>query len=443
MTLTLPENNQLRVSRYVFLFERDEECFLYNARTNSFYTLSGDTLHALKKKELHQNDIPEELLSTLRLKKVLTTKEEDDCFLDFLKLNCLKDNFGHEYMSFTILPTVSCNLRCPYCFEQNKPSGIMSVEDADNIVDFIKSRATTGKYSITWFGGEPLLGLSAIEHILTRLEKEEGLSRIDHSIITNGTLLNKKASELFSKFPLDSMQITLDGDKASHNKKMFFQSGEGTFDIILNNVAEFLRINPKCQVTFRVNVDNTNKEEYISVHNMLKERFKDYFMSVYPGILRANKGCEDETFFTSSQHLEFNTELWKNNIKSMYPCHLSKGCCATSVSSYVIGPKGELYLCWEHAGNSQKIIGNIDGTPGVCTKRYPDYMLRGTCFSDPRCLECGLLPICSGGCPDKRIANLCDGDSHDLCSVYSDENGRGLEEALYTYYKLTSKQQQR
>lgn len=440
MTLEQSENNQLRVSRYVFLFERDEECFLYNARTNSFYSLSVDAYNALRKKDPNPHAISEELASTLRLKKVLTTQEEDDHFRDFLKLNCLKNNFGREYLSLTILPTVSCNLRCPYCFEQDKPSGMMSEEQADKIVDFIKTRASTGKYSITWFGGEPLLGLSAIEHILTKLEQEE-LTRIDHSIITNGTLLGKKASDLFSKFPLDSMQITLDGDSASHNRKRFFQSGEGTFDIILKNVSEFLKINPKCRVTFRVNVDNTNKEEYISVHNMLKERFKEYFVSVYPGILRANKGCEDETFFTSSQHLEFNTELWKNNIKSMYPCHLSKGCCATSISSYVIGPEGELYLCWEHAGNSKKIIGNIDGMPGPGTRRYPDYMLRGTCFSDPRCLECGLLPICSGGCPDKRIANLRDGDNYDLCSVYSDDKGRGLEEALYTYYKLTSKQQ--
>lgn len=439
MTLNQQGNNQLRVSRYVFLFERDEGCFLYNARTNSFYSLSDDALCALRGKGSCPSAIPEGLAHTLRLKKVLTTKEEDDRFRDFLKLNCLKSNFGLGCLSLTILPTVSCNLECPYCFERDKPSGIMSKETADDIVDFIKSRATTGKYSITWFGGEPLLGLYAIEHILTRLEKEERLTRMGHSIITNGTLLSKKASGLFSRFPLDSIQITLDGDRTSHNRKRFFQSGEGTFDIILKNVSEFLRINPQCQVIFRVNVDNTNKEEYISVHNMLKGMFKGYVVSVYPGILRANKGCEDETFFTSAQHLEFNTELWKNNVKSMYPRHLSKGCCATSASSYVIGPKGELYLCWEHAGDSQKIIGNIDGTPGVYTKRYPDYMLRGTCFSDPRCLECGLLPICSGGCPDKRIANLRDGGSHDLCSVYSDDNGRGLEEALYTYYKLTLK----
>lgn len=61
-----------------------------------------------------------------------------------------------------------------------------------------------------------------------------------HSIVTNGTLLNDDAISLFQEFPLDNMQVTFDGFRDSHNSKRFFKSGEGTFDLILNKLSNFV-----------------------------------------------------------------------------------------------------------------------------------------------------------------------------------------------------------
>lgn len=122
----------------------------------------------------------------------------------------------------------------------------------------------------------------------------------------------------------------------------------------------------------------------------------------------------------------------------MYPSHCSKGCCATSLSSHVIGPSGELYLCWEHVGEPEKIVGYIDGSPGHQTDLYARFKLHGHCFDDPGCMSCGMLPVCSGGCADKRINNLLWGEGHNLCSIYNEKNGKGLEDALYEYFKLQS-----
>lgn len=424
-------------SKYSFLFRKGGINFIYNARTNSFYKISDEAFNILSDIKHHGTadcKIDNSFLEALKDKKILTTIDEDSKYLDCMKLSYFSQAFGNEVLGLTIVPTISCNLKCPYCFEETKPAGIMNENIAARLVEFIKMRARSKKYTITWFGGEPLLGLSAIRQVLLLLKKEDDYKMVSHSIITNGTLLDSNAFSLFKDFPLDSMQVTFDGDKKSHDSKRYFNSGEGTFDKIVENISAFLEVFPETHIDLRVNVDNRNREEYLKVHSYFSDRFNGYPVYVYPGILRANKGCEEETFFSSQDHLEFSRLLWENRLYDLYPHQCSKGCCATSTSQYVIGPNGELYLCWEHVGKSDKIIGYIDGRRGKGTDMYSTYKLKGHCFEDRKCLECGLLPLCTGGCPDKRIANYLGGGNHNLCSIYNENNGEGLEDALYEYY---------
>lgn len=426
----------IRLSKYVILFKRNDNNFVYNARTNSFYLVPEEAFSALQaiKQSNKVCKIDENFMSLLKEKKILTTSQDDSSYYDCLKLAYMSQAFSTNTLGLTIVPTISCNLNCPYCFEQTKPYGIMDEQTISNLIKFIENRSVTNKYAITWFGGEPLLGLNAIKKILSALEIKKQYKLISHSIITNGTLLSEEAIDFFHRYPLDSMQVTFDGDRSTHDKKRFLKSGDGTFDMIVNNISKFLEVNTSTHIDIRINVDNQNKNKFFSVYNYLSNKFKNYPVHIYPGILRANKGCEEETFFSSKDHLDFYKTLWEKNICGLYPKQCSKGCCATSISQYVIGPRGELYQCWEHVGKNDKIIGYIDGKPGNATNLYGIYKLQGHCFDDPRCKECSLLPLCSGGCPDKRIANLFMGEQHNLCSVYQENNGEGLEDARYKYY---------
>lgn len=424
------------ISRYVFLFHKGDERFLYNARTNSFYHLNQELyflLSRMKSGETVENSLYE--LDSLRERKILVDEYEDNRYRDFLKIAYLKNAFGSDCLSLTIVPTVTCNLRCPYCFEESKPVGIMNDETIEKLIRFIKINAKTGKISITWFGGEPLLGVNAIEKILRHLSEDKDIKLISHSIVTNGTLLNAKARDIFKKYPLDKIQITFDGLPHSHDSKRFFESGQGSFDVIIKNVNDFIKENKDTHISFRVNVDNDNKHEYTQMHRFLHENFKDGNISVYPALLRANKGCESETFMTTEDHLEFCASLWRNKIEDIYPSKCSKGFCATSISSHVVGPKGELYVCWEHVGKNNKIVGYVDGKSGDAIDLYAIYKLHGHCFEDQECLKCGLLPLCGGGCADKRIRNMIEGENNNLCSIYHEKGNRGLEDTLYEYFQ--------
>lgn len=428
------------LSKYSIIFNKNGKNFIFNSRTNSFYLVSDDLYNILSNAEIKnfEESLPTEIFEELKRKKIIVPESEDEKYFNFLKLGYLKNAFSNDVFGLTILPTLSCNLQCPYCFETYKRSIKMSEHTIEKIVQFILKRSINKNYAITWFGGEPLLGIDTIEKILLSIAENKEYKLANHSIITNGTLLNSKAIEVFKKFPLDYIQITLDGNKITHDSKRFFASGEGTFDIIMNNVSSYLENSPKASLSFRINIDNDNKNEYAEIFEFIKKKFKGYNIQIYAGILRANPGCESETFFTSKDHVDFSRMLWRNQMENIYPHKCSKGCCATSISQYVVGPEGELYLCWEHVGQKGKIIGDLTGQLSESNSLYEKFKLDGHCFNDSRCHECGLLPLCSGGCADKRVQNTHEGKNHELCCIYNDKDGQGLTDLLYEYYILTS-----
>lgn len=85
-------------------------------------------------------------------------------------------------------------------------------------------------------------------------------------------------------------------------------------------------------------------------------------------------------------------------------------------------------------GKEDKIIGNIKDEHYSNQKLYVDFLMHGHPFNDPRCRDCGLLPICNGGCPDRRLAAKDENDRVNLCDMLNHDNGRALEDFLYDYY---------
>lgn len=94
----------------------------------------------------------------------------------------------------------------------------MSDAVIENIILFIKRYKHLEYLYITWYGGEPLMAIDIIEKILNRISIEIPNIKISHHfLVTNGYLINEKMLSLFSKYPLNSIQITLDGNKPRHD----------------------------------------------------------------------------------------------------------------------------------------------------------------------------------------------------------------------------------
>ncbi|MCM1152851.1 MAG: SPASM domain-containing protein [Muribaculum sp.] len=434
----------LRLSRYAIPFIREGHHLIFLTQSCNFYEVKKDVYDEILKLNVCPATSAENLFNRIKPlvdAKILTSEEEDDEYIRKEKTLFYSSGFSPVTIGMTIVPTISCNLRCPYCFEQTKPTGIMTKEIADKIIEFIKSHQNSSKLHLCWYGGEPLIGADIISYLLPKLYSIDGIDVTNHSMISNGTLISPQILSIFRNFPLNSVQITLDGDRENHNSKRFFADGSGTFDIILDNIESFSSAFPDTNISLRVNVDNSNWNDYFSLQEAIGKRFADRNIQIYPGVLRANNGCENETFFSSEDHLKFYKRIWSNGSDDRgYPHYCHKGCSATHLSSYIIGPKGEIYKCWEHVGNYDKTVGNILGKSFDNESLIHRFMLDSHCLDDPKCTGCALLPICSGGCPKKRLENKYEQTKHDLCSIYKGETKQPIEDILYEYYKTQTKQ---
>lgn len=115
-----------------------------------------------------------------------------------------------------------CNLECTYCYNDRgrvaNPGMMMAPEVAE--IAFRRFFTVPGrKYSVSMYGGEPLMnfrGIKAMVEAGTRLEAERGI-RISYSITTNGMLLNRRRIE-FLRERFSSISISVDGAKADHDR---------------------------------------------------------------------------------------------------------------------------------------------------------------------------------------------------------------------------------
>jgi len=159
------------ISSFLYLFKSDDNLLAYNGLTNSFMKLNNnlyELLNIAKEKPEVLNELDLDTKNILKKAKVICTQKEIDDAINQKKFLRQLDTFQHEYLNLTIAPTSTCNFSCPYCFEHGIKYKTMNDEIIDALINFIerKSKITNNSVSITWYGGEPLLGFKKIKKII-------------------------------------------------------------------------------------------------------------------------------------------------------------------------------------------------------------------------------------------------------------------------------------
>ena len=132
------------------------------------------------------------------------------------------------------------NFRCIYCYEKDSLTPCkMSEETEGNIVNLLKHQIGKIKhFSVTWYGGEPLLGLDSLQRLSKEFIKICDENQIAYSagIVTNGYLLTLETYNILKECRVTGMQITIDGDEETHNQRRPLAGGQPTYQKIMSNL---------------------------------------------------------------------------------------------------------------------------------------------------------------------------------------------------------------
>jgi len=221
---------------------------------------------------------------------------------------------------------------------------------------------------------------------------------------------------LLNKFKVQFYQITLDGNPSVHDSRRYLADGSPTFNTILQNIITCYDILPK--VSLRVNIDRTNLDAGAEIAQILKDKGIGDKVTPYLGKVTNENGSSDHLCLSAQEFakndFEFiSSDVTKSNWSSRYPIPRNNFCGADCLNSFVVGPTGALYKCWNDIGHPNRVVGSLTDSS---IKAYRDIMYQYLLFDptqDSKCRKCKFLPICMGGCPYFRQKQ-----SPDNCYVY-------------------------
>jgi uncharacterized protein len=149
---------------------------------------------------------------------------------------------GPEALTLGI--TEQCNLRCRYCAfsgsyrnERTHNDRHMSEAVALRGVDqFLAMNAGRDRVSISFFGGEPLVAFDLVRRVVEHVEANHPHRRCRFGMTTNATKLKGDIAEFAIRHRF-LLGVSLDGPQAVHDANRRFPGEQGSWDVVMRNLA--------------------------------------------------------------------------------------------------------------------------------------------------------------------------------------------------------------
>lgn len=302
----------------------------------------------------------------------------------------------------------------------------MSADTQERLISWIKEYKNIRTLSVAWYGGEPLLAFGIICALTERFQTL-GLTYDKASLVTNGYLLDREKIRRLNDLEIGFIQITLDGSPKIHDNRRILAGGGPTFARILENVDALMNSDWAGVCNIRVSIDKNNIEDFLNLRTELLSRFQGKKLFVYPGRVDVLGGQDYDggCCLDSDEWSDFTLELARCH--GIFPAgrlhpriKLGGTCVALRHQSFVLGPEGELYKCWDDVGQPTMVLGSIHD-PDTVTHPVlrAQYATGVDPYLDPECRTCAVLPICGGGCAHRRLLAKYHGRAGiEYCSPY-------------------------
>lgn len=397
-----------KLSKYTVLHEQDCRAYVFHQMSEALLEIDEELETALKTGNIQS--IPSDILSYLEEKGFIVEDNVDEtCNLRYANM---VNRYNSKLLRVTILPTMNCNFKCWYCYEQHKPS-MMSDDDNKAIVKFVKTEAkakNVKEIMLDWFGGEPLLRFNQtiypIAKEIANWCKENDFA-FTNAITTNGSLITEDMAKMMDETGLRQFQITLDGGKDEHNKTKSSPAMKDSYSVTVKNIHTLCRVINNPHIELRINYTKENIDSAFTILDDFDERIR-HFITISPHIVWQKSG-DAEALKDKVQALRAKAEEKGYNVSKQNL--LLK--CATyyidNMEQFVINYDMNVYKCTARDFCERYSIGRINGD-GVFEPNnlYYKYYTTESPFMRKECLECELLPSClySLACLQKKIEGV-------------------------------------
>lgn len=314
------------------------------------------------------------------------------------------DNNVDEFI-LHINPTLDCNLRCWYCYENHIRNSKMDLVVMDSIKTFIAKKITTDKnikfFKLGFFGGEPLLFYKEI--IKSIINYANYICKINRvklyvNFTSNGILLTKDIINSLSGYSC-GFQITIDGDEFYHNQVRYLNDGTGSFRTIISNILNLAE--NKIDVIVRINYTTKNIQSiqnilnnFINIDLSIKKYIKFDFQRVW-------QDCRNKRDYTETKIKDIR-QIFRNNkfkvLSNYIPHSVVNSCYGDKLNHALVNYDGNVYGCTARDFRPNACIGKLNALGDIEYNLKVYNKRNNSKLYKQICRTCRIAPICGGGC---------------------------------------------
>lgn len=446
------------VERNLHEVQVDADRMLFHIPSSSLFStdaVTGGIIDSLRQ----QGCSAEELVQRLSLQ--FSGQDIEDTLRELIALEVVSDGspltpeIALKRVERTALNTVvlnvntGCNLSCTYCYKEDldKPSAgkKMSTATAEASVEMLlKESPDETRYSVVFFGGEPLSNRPLIEHMVAYCEQRfaEAGKQVEFIMTTNATLLTEEIVDWLNAHRF-GLSISIDGPKTVHDRNRITVGGQGTYDVVRRKADMLLSRYTSRPVGARVTLTRGITDvETIWNHLFNEMGFAEVgFAPVTSGDMAdfnltgeelvqvfANMKALGRRYLEAAlEHRSIGFSNLHQLITDIHEGHKKALPCGAGLKMLAVDHQGELNLCHRFTGSSLPTFGNVH--QGVKQAQLNDFLSQRLDRSNTGCDDCRIRNLCSGGCYHESYARYGDPThpTYHYCELMRDWVDFGIE----------------
>lgn len=330
-----------------------------------------------------------------------------------------QQHYRADMLELILLASEDCNFRCTYCYE-DFTRGTMIPAVRGSIKNLVHKRiGRLNRFNVSWFGGEPLYGMEAIDDLapfFVEIADEHGVT-YSSSMTTNGYLLTPDVADKLLRWRVNYFQVTLDGLPEHHDHARIGRDGGPTFERIFDNLRALARRDDGFRVGIRVNFDQKNVGGLPKFIEMLAQEFRhDARFNLQLHAVGKWGGANDSQIEMCGTDEVVDLQRQLLSEARRQGLHFgslreaakmgSSVCYAARPYNFVIGATGKVMKCTvllDREGSN--VIGRItpEGDLELDDHRLSAW-IEPAFEQDGKCRKCVMLPSCQGiSCPLVRM----------------------------------------